>query len=193
LSVTIASTPVNDSITVVNDPSIPRSLKSRYRRRMRPSSAVLSAIALALSLSSCQPPDRDIVVRWSNGELVVDFPWSLRRLVGLQDRTYCIRRVQLYDVKGMVWMLDLTGNRSCEDVAMPIRLGKPLRKFISAGQLHVERNVTYGIAVEGIGRGRIAFELHGNKVRNIRERNAMPAPCDEWGPCDMTRGSFPAS
>ena len=146
--------------------------------------------ALSLSLNACEPPDRDIRVVWRDGQLVVDFPWSLWRLVGLQDRIYCVRRVELFDEKGLVWTLTTKADVQCEHVQMPIWLGRPLAKFVSTGRPKLDPGVTYGVEIEGIGNANVAFVLNGSKVRNITERNAMPAPCAGKWQCTLpVRGS----
>ena len=116
-----------------------------------PGATVLAVIAL--TLSSCQPPPRDVVVVWRNRELVVDFPWSLWRLVGLQDRTYCVRRLELFSRTKLLWTLDTKEDVQCLDVAMPLPIGRPKAGFVSKGQLALRSGVTYGIAIDGIGKG----------------------------------------
>src|SRR4051794_30623386 len=95
-------------------------------------------LLLPLAVTSCTSPHRDIVVALRNGHLVVDFPWSLWRLVGLQDRTYCIRRLELFDRKGVLWSLNVPENgpvyKSCLDVTMPLSIGNAVAGFVSKGR-----------------------------------------------------------
>ena len=143
---------------------------------------VLAAALLGLALGSCQPAERDIRVTLQDGQFVIDFPWSFWRLIGLQDRTYCIRRVQLYDASGLIWLLNAGRDVQCEDVRMPIEIGAPLNGLTSLGQPVIQAGVTYGVAIEGIGDGRVAFVSDGEKVENITDRNAMAPPCGpQWG------------
>jgi hypothetical protein len=121
---------------------------------------------VALALNSCQPPDRDIVVVWRDGQLVVDFPGSLWKLVGLQDRTYCIRRVELFEPTRPIWTLEMKEKgpvyHSCLKVTMPLRLGTSMPGFVSKGQAVLRSGVTYGLVIDGIGRGRVDFTLRGH-------------------------------
>ena len=150
-------------------------------------------LLLAISLASCSPAPRDIVVVWRNGQLVVDFPWSLWRLVGLQDRTYCIRRVELFDSTKLLWTLEMNDagptHYSCLDVKMPLRLGEPMPGFVSTGDPVLRSGVTYGLGITGIGDGRVDFTLRGRAFpSNQREwKSMMKAPCGSYfGEC---RGS----
>jgi hypothetical protein len=155
------------------------------------------AAVLVLALTSCQPPDRDIVVVWRNGHLVVDFPWSLWRLVGLQDRTYCIRRVELFDPTKLLWTLDMKGDgrvyNSCLDVRMPLRVSRPMVGFISKGHPVLRTGVTYGIAIDGIGNGRVDFTFRREaSPKNVTDRKTqMEPPCGSYlGECrDQNRPS----
>lgn len=141
---------------------------------------------LALALTSCQPPDRDIVVVWRNGQLVVDFPWNLWRLVGLQDRTYCIRRVELFDPTKLLWTLDMKQGgpvyHSCLDVTMPLRVSRSMAGFISKGHPVLRSGVTYGIAIDGIGDGRVDFTFRGEaSPKNVTDWKAqMEPPCGSY-------------
>ena len=145
---------------------------------------------LSLSVSACEPANHEIRVARREGQLVVDFPWSVWRLVGLQDKNYCVHRVELFDEQGLVWTLTTKADVQCEWVRMPILLGKPLARFVSVGRPTLQAGVTYGVAIEGIGRANVAFVLDGDKVTNITERNAMPPACaGDWNCTLPVRGS----
>jgi hypothetical protein len=146
-------------------------------------SRAASVVVLAAALASCQPPDRDIVVRWHNGQLVVDFPWSLWRLVGLQDKTYCIRRVELFDGTKLLWILEMIeADRSCLDVTMPLKVGGSIAGFVSKGRPAPRWGVRYGIAIAGIGRGRVDFTLRADATpENVRDwEKQMQPPCGSY-------------
>ena len=153
-----------------------------------PQAALLAL--LTASLASCHPAPRDIVVVWRDSHLVVDFPWSLWRLVGLQDRTYCIRRIELFDSSALLWTseVDDTGPiyHSCLDIRMPIRIGGSMKDFVSNGRIKLRSGVTYGIAISGTGDGRIDFTLDGRappKNEPDREKQIEP-PCGSYfGEC----------
>jgi hypothetical protein len=156
-----------------------------FAMRTLPRHAALLA-AVALALSSCQPPPRDIVVVWRNGQLVVDFPWSLWRLVGLQDRTYCVRRVELFDREKLLWTLDAKEDVQCRDVTMPLRIGGAKAGFVSKGQPALRNGVTYGIAIDGIGKGRADFALRReNQPKNETDwQEQIEPPCGSYfGEC----------
>ena len=143
-----------------------------------------SAALLALTLGSCSAPDRDIRVTVRGGQFAIDYPWSLWRLVGLQDRTYCIRRVQLYDASGLIWLLNTRRDVQCERVRMPIDVGKQLNGFNALGNPAIQTNETYGVAIDGIGHGRVAFVYDGKSVENITDGKAMAPPCGYMWHCD---------
>ena len=152
--------------------------------------------AVCLALASCQPAPRDIVVKWRNGQLVVDFPRSIWRLLGLQDRTYCIQRVELFDPQKMLWVLSLPKDRweSCTDVKMPFAIGKPLTGFESEGRPHLRSGVTYGVLIEGIGEGRVDFRLRGREapINETDWEKQISAPCGSWDrSCAGTDGLTP--
>ena len=143
-------------------------------------------IIIAIALSSCQPAPHDIVVVWRNGQLVIDFPWSFWRLVGLQDRTYCIRRVELFDPKELLWILDTKEEVQCLEVTMPLRIGSARAGFVSKGQPALRSGVTYDIAIDGIGEGRVDFKLRGHdQPKNEGDwEDQIEPPCGSYfGEC----------
>ena len=142
--------------------------------------------AVAVALSSCQPPPRDIIVVWRNGQLVVDFPWSIWRLVGLQDRTYCVRRVELFDPEKLHWTLNTKRNVQCLDVTMPLSIGGSRTGFVAKGRPALRNGVTYGVAISGIGDGRVDFTLNGNgRPKNEADwKEQIEPPCgSDFGVC----------
>ena len=155
---------------------------------MRTSSRRVIVLAgIALALCSCQPPPRDIILVWRNGHLVVDFPWSVWRLVGLQDRTYCIRGVELFDRTKLLWTLETKEEVQCLDVTMPLRIGHAKEGFISKGRPALRKRVTYGVAIDGIGYGRVDFELSANnQPKNEADWDDQIAP-----PCGSYFGKCP--
>lgn len=151
---------------------------------MKPRLRAAAVIALGLVLASCQPPPRDIVVVWRNDRLVIDFPWSLWRLIGWQDREWCIDRVELFDQAGMLWTLN--ANRGCEHIRMPIVIGQPMPRFTAYGQPQMQPSVTYGVRVAGIGNGMVDFVLRGRKTPKIETEwdRLIAAPCgSHFGNC----------
>ena len=159
--------------------------RNRVGMRALPRVTVLTVIAL--TLSSCQPPPRDVVVVWRNRELVVDFPWSFRRLVGLQNRTYCVRRVELFSRAKLLWTLDTKEDVQCLDVTMPLRIGRPKAGFVSKGQPALRSGFTYGIAIDGIGKGRVDFTLReDNRPKNEADWDEQIEP-----PCGSYFGECP--
>ena len=150
-----------------------------------------SAVAtLALTLASCQPADRDIRVVWRQERLVVDFPWSIWRLVGLQDRTWCVRKIELFDSSKLLWTLEMQQKppvyHSCYDVTMPIAIGANRSSFVAKGRPTLRDGVRYGIRVDGLGNGRVDFVLRGQKApQNISDwKQLMAAPCGSYfGEC----------
>lgn len=120
---------------------------------------------------------------------MVDFPWSFWRLVGLQDRTYCIRRIELFDPKELLWTLDIKGDGQCLDVTMPLRIGGAKAGFMSKGQPSLRSGVTYGIAIVGIGTGRVDFTLRqDDQPENERDWGKLIEP-----PCGSYFGECPRS
>lgn len=123
--------------------------------------------ALPLSIMGCQPPNRDIRVVWRGNGLVIDFPWSLWRLIGWQDRTYCVDSVELYDSRAVLWALKIASDRQCIGVQMPIRIGSTRSGFESRGTPRLKPGVRYGIAVDGIGTGRVDFEVRPGRQATL--------------------------
>lgn len=120
---------------------------------------------------------------------MVDFPWSLWRLVGLQDRNYCIRRVELFDPEKLLWTLDMREEGQCLDLTMPLRIGGSATGFVSKGQPALRSGVTYGIAIDGIGEGRVDFTLRGDdQPRNEADWDEQLEP-----PCGSYFGECPRS
>ena len=120
---------------------------------------------------------------------MVDFPWSLWRLVGLQDRTYCIRRVELFDPAKLLWTLDMREDGQCLDVTMPLRVGGPAAGLVWKGQAALRSGVTYGIAIDGIGNGRVDFTLREDEQpRNEADWEEQIKP-----PCGSYFGECPRS
>jgi hypothetical protein len=130
-------------------------------------------LALTVALTGCQPPSRDLRVIWRDSGLIIDFPWSLWRVIGWQDRSYCIHKVELYDSRAVVWKLKLEREQQCLDVEMPIRIGAAPSGFKSLGTPILKRGVRYGIAIEGIGDGRVDFEL-------VSGRRGQPINATDW-------------
>ena len=139
--------------------------------------------ALSLLLGACSPPDRDIRVALRDGKLIVDYPRSFWRLVGLQDRTFCLRRIQLFRGDRLIWMMTLTGDGQCSEVRMPLVLGEPLDFFIPAGSANIQPGVIYGVAIDGIGHGGAAFRVRNGEVENVGE--VAESPCGQWWTCDF--------
>ena len=130
------------------------------------------------------------MVVWRNGQLVVDFPWSVWRLLGLQDKTYCISRVELFDASKLLWTLEVNQAgpvyRSCLDVTMPLRIGMPIPGFVSKGQAALRSGSAYGLAINGIGDSRVDFTLRGRASPTIESdwtKQIVP-PCGSYiGEC----------
>ena len=138
--------------------------------------AKLKGVVLLLALASCQPPDREIVVRIRNGKLVADFPWSVWRLIGLQTRTYCIRRVELFGEEAVLWSLNVPENEpvyySCLDVRMPLPIGHAVAGFVSKGRPQLRSEQVYGVAIDGTGNARVAFALRRAFYRTSRNQSS---------------------
>ncbi len=140
-------------------------------------------LAVALCTSSCSIV-REIRVFARGEQLFIDFPWSLWRLVGLQDRTYpCIDRIEVYDRKRVVWEMDAAQpSGACADARMPIEIGRPREGFIArgAGRLQPGR---YGVSIQSYAHGRVDFVLKADRsVRNIGDWDEwMEGPCGTYG------------
>jgi hypothetical protein len=142
----------------------------------------VAGVFLTIALTSCQPRDRDVVVAVRNGQLVVDFPWSFWRVVGLQNRIYCIRRLELFDRTRLLWSLNVPEGgpvyHSCLDVTMPLRLGDPVAGFVSEGRPQLSAGQLYGLAIDGTGNARVDFMLGREGITTITEpERQMQAPC----------------
>jgi hypothetical protein len=150
---------------------------------MRLARYILSLVAVAM-LTGCQPPDKDVVVVLRHGQLFVDFPWSFWRMIGRQDRTWCVEGVDLYDQRGLHWQLTKENfEKQCVHVTMPIRIGGELVGFTSKGRPQLRHDTRYGVAIRGIGDGRVDFELETGKNRLLNETEwgrLIKPPCDTW-------------
>ena len=127
----------------------------------------LALAILCATTMACQPPDRDIRVSLRDNGLIIDFPWSLWRAVGRQNRTYCVREVELYDSRAVLWTLKMASDGQCIDIQMPIRIGVARSGFESRGIPRLKPRVRYGIAIRGIGRGRVDFELKPGRQAEV--------------------------
>ena len=149
---------------------------------------------LPLTLTSCVPA-RDIIVVLKNGQPVVDFPSSIWRLVGLQNRTYCISRVEVFDSKAVLWSLGVPSDepvyRSCINVKMPLQLGSPHAGFVSQGRPQFRAGQHYGVGIYGTGYGRVDFVFRPVGLTNITEpERQMEPPCSsEFNACGMVESS----
>ncbi len=146
-----------------------------------------AAASVAFVLSTCSPPNRDIRVVVHKGQFLIDFPFSLRRLIGLQNRDYCISGIEMFDRQKLLWTVRMIENqRSCRHVTMPIALGKPLKGFVSFGRPAIAKNALYGIAIDGIGDARVDFVVDDRRgVQNFTAWKAQfPPPCGSYfGSC----------
>ena len=104
---------------------------------------------------------------------MIDFPWSFWRLIGRQDRTYCIDKLYLYDQRHVLWTLTMAKEVQCVDVQMPIRIGSPQAGFIAGGRSPMEPGVRYGVAISGIGNARVDFVMPAN-------RDSQPINVADW-------------
>lgn len=144
------------------------------------------ALLSAGALSACQPPDKEVLVKSRSGTLIVDFPWSVWRLVGLQDRTWSIREIVVYDRQEVIWRAVSNEEDWVREVRMPIVLGAARAGFKVKGSAQFRRNHRYGVAVDGIGNGRVDFEIGDDgEVRNFVGRNELIQP-----PCGKTSFSY---
>jgi len=136
-------------------------------------------LALALCAGSCSI-SREIRVVQRGGQLAIDFPWSLWRLVGLQDRVYpCVYMIELFDSERLLWALDSVQPRGgCVDAAMPIIIGEPRQGFLATGTARL-RPGRYGVSVQSWADGRVDFVLRADgSVENITKWNEhMLPPC----------------
>ena len=145
---------------------------------------LLTLFSLALCVGSCSPAPRDIRVVWQDGLLVVDFPWSFWRLIGLQNRSFCITEAALFDQAESLWRIKMNDNpASCLDVHMPIILGRAPRGFVEEGVPRLERGVQYGFGIYGSEDGRVDFVVTGqsNEIRNITDYKDMIQPSCGFG------------
>lgn len=148
-------------------------------------------LAAICALPACQPPDRDIrVIVDAKGSLIIDFPWSVWRLIGLQDREYCIREIELFDAAKVHWRLKVREANGeyvqCLDVRMPIKIGEQIRGFRATKDMpKLTTGVRYGVGIDGIGEGRVDFVLRkpGGAPLNVSGWDkVMRGPCGSiWG------------
>ncbi len=139
-------------------------------------------LILALATSSCSF-SREIRVVVRDEGLVLDFPWSLWRIVGLQDREYpCIEGIELFNHERLLWSLDAahpSGN--CVDAKMPIPIGRPSPGFTANGTFRLVPG-HYGVGVRSYATARVDFVVgRDGSVQNITEWNErMTAPCGTY-------------
>ena len=140
-----------------------------------------------MALTSCQPPDRDIRVVWRGDFLAIDFPWSLWRLVGLQDRKYCVSEIELFDKAKVLWRQKIRRTKGhwvdCIDVRMPIKLHKTLPGFEGSAFPKLVSGTRYGIGIRGLGDGRVDFIASGREDDPINISGwdkVMQGPCGGW-------------
>jgi hypothetical protein len=143
---------------------------------------VVALLMLVLCTASCTFV-REIRVASRGGQLVIDFPWSFWRMVGLQDREYpCVDRIEVFDAARLLWVLD-AGHRSgnCADAAMPITIGQPKTGFNSKSTIPLKPG-RYGVAVQSYADARVDFILHRDgSVQNITQWDElMQAPCGAY-------------
>jgi|KBSMisStaDraftv2_1062788.scaffolds.fasta_scaffold505386_2 hypothetical protein len=148
------------------------------------------AVALSLSLieTSCTPAAPQIKVFRRDHALVIDFPWTLSRWLGLQDRNLCLRHIEVFDAKSVVWRLDYEADKSpCVNVKVPIRMGAPVEGFVASGPLVLHAGRTYGVGLDDLTR--VDFVPFTNRPpRNVADwteyQKWFEAPCgSRWSKC----------
>lgn len=140
---------------------------------------------LALILSSCTPAAPDIRVFRRHHALIIDFPWSIWRIFGLQDRELCLRHIQVFDTRSVVWREDVPGGQDapCVVLRVPIPLGVPSKGFVPNGALKLQAGKMYGAALDDLTA--VDFVPFTDKPpQNIVDFSQMIEP-----PCEAGLGS----
>jgi hypothetical protein len=146
-------------------------------------------VGLAIILGGCTPAAPDIRVFRRHHALVVDFPWSVWRIIGLEDRSLCLRHIQVFDAQRVVWREDVSGGREapCVDLRVPIPIGVPSKGFVSDGPLKLQAGRTYGVALDDLTE--VDFVPFADKSpQNIVDFSKFIQP-----PCEADLGSRCAS
>src|SRR3954471_14888299 len=120
---------------------------------MKPGRLLMFLTIVLLGLGSCSPAPRDIRVRLEGSSLIVDFPWSFWRLVGLADRSWCVSEIQVFDKERIIWGAQRTSGDSCTEVRMPIVIGKAPPGFVSEGTARFRLGVQYGVGISAPAQG----------------------------------------
>lgn len=135
---------------------------------------------MVLALASCTPAAPEIRVVRHRHALFVDIPWTFWRWVGLQHPHLCIRRVQVFDAKHVVWEIQKPGDpmAPCVDVRLPIPLGVPLPGFSAPPSLHLKAGATYGVYLDEVNR--VDFVPYSDRSpTNVTDYlQFFEAPCD---------------
>lgn len=146
------------------------------------------AISLAFFEASCTPAAPEIRVFRRDHALVIDFPWTISRWLGLQDRNLCLRHIEVFDAKRVVWSLDYEADRGpCAKVQVPIPMGVSLDGFVPSGPLVLAAGRTYGVGLDDLTR--VDFvPFKDRPPRNIADyhkyRQWFEAPCgSRWSSC----------
>ena len=144
--------------------------------------------SLGLVETSCTPAPPEIRVFRRDHALVIDFPWTLSRWLGLQDRNLCLRHIEVFDAKRVVWSLDYEADRgSCVNVKVPIPMGVPVDGFMTSGPLVLQAGRTYGVGLDDLTR--VDFVPFTDRPpRNVADwteyQKLFEAPCgSRWSSC----------
>lgn len=140
------------------------------------------AAICAILLNSCTPVAPDIRVFRENHSLVIDFPWTFWRMLELGDRHLCIRHVQVFDTREVVWREDVLGDASgC--VRLPIPIGVPLKGFRHSGPTRLQAGKTYGVVIDDLTAVNFIPFADEEPQNIIDPRNFIRPPCESgWRP-----------
>jgi hypothetical protein len=137
-------------------------------------------IALALAESSCTLAAPEIRVFRHDNALFVEFPRTVWRWLGLQDRNLCLRRIEIFDASKIVWREDVLGGdlAPCVSLKVPIRLGVQTKGFAETAPLHLKGGVTYAVVLDELSR--VDFIPFADRTpTNITDHSKFfEAPCD---------------
>lgn len=137
-------------------------------------------ILMSLALVSCDPAAPEIRVFRHNRALVVDTPWTVWRWIGVEHPSLCIRHIQIFDPKQVVWRLDTWNGDAgpCVDVRLPIRLGVSFDGFGEAAPLHLVAGKTYGVFLDDVNEVDFVPFSNRNPTNITDYKKFFEAPCD---------------
>jgi hypothetical protein len=148
----------------------------------------LFALAALLTLTGCQPPTYDIVVKRIGGAIVISGQGDESWQFGWKNDTINAGMVSIYDREGHGWSIYMSGGPGCDPgsktAPFPLTYGKLPRCFSEKKPADpIQPGVAYKVeAGAALRAGQGAFRLEPSGAITTLSATAMGVNGEEWPP-----------